>query len=185
MIDLRKYLFFHITKHLALPLFTLLFIFSCENRKQGITGQKPVNNQETLIKVNKYLVGQDADMIRKYAMRRNWQLKTTESGLWYMIYEKGTGAPAIQNKRAVISYKVYLLDGTLCYSSDQLGPKKFTIGKGGVERGLEEGILLLHVGDKARFILPPHLAQGLMGDGNKIPPRAIILYEIELIQISD
>ena len=112
-------------------------------------------------------------------------METTETGLWYMIYEKGTGIPSSNGKIATIKYNVYLLDGTLCYSSEKTGPKKFTIGKGGVERGLEEGVLMLHMGDKARFILPPHLAQGLTGDGNKIPSRSIILYEVELTQISN
>jgi FKBP-type peptidyl-prolyl cis-trans isomerase len=163
---------------------SLLLILSCEGRKKEVP-KKEANYNETLIKVNKYLVGQDADKIRKYIKRRDWDMKTTATGLWYMIYEKGKGTSARPDKAATIRYKVYLLDGTLCYTSEQLGSKKFTIGKGGVERGLEEGILLLHLGDKARFILPPHLAQGLTGDGNKIPPRSIILYEVELIQISD
>ncbi len=54
------------------------------------------------------------------------------------------------------------------------------IGHGGVESGIEEGILLLHKGDKARFILPPFRAHGLLGDRQKIPPRSIIVYELEL-----
>ncbi len=112
-------------------------------------------------------------------------MTTSGTGLWYQIYQKGNGAPAKTGKMASINYKVWLLDGTLCYSSDSLGMKKFRIGKGGVEKGLEEGILLMRVGDKARFIMPPHLADGLIGDQDKIPPRSIILYEVELVQISD
>jgi FKBP-type peptidyl-prolyl cis-trans isomerase len=59
------------------------------------------------------------------------------------------------------------------------------VGKGGVESGLEEGILLLHEGDKARFVLAPHLAHGLIGDENRIPPRSIIIYYIELLAVYD
>lgn len=180
---MSKHLFFCCTKRFVFYAFSLLSILSCTGRNEA--PKKEANYHETLIKVNKYLVGQDADMIRKYIKRRDWQMKSTETGLWYMIYEKGNGVHAITNKIATIKYKVYLLDGTLCYTSEKLGPKKFTLGKGGIERGLEEGLLLMHVGDKARFILPPHLAQGLTGDGNKIPPRSIILYDVELIQISD
>lgn len=147
---------------------------------------KPLKNQdETLVRINKYLVGKDADVIRAYLKRRNWNMNTSGTGLWYEIYQKGDGPAAQTGKNASIRYKVWLLDGTLCYSSDSLGLKKFRIGKGGVEKGLEEGILMLHVGDKARFIMPPHLAEGLVGDQDRIPPRSIILYEVELVQISD
>ena len=39
---------------------------------------------------NKYLVEKDAEIIGSYAKRRNWDMQTTESGLWYMIYKNGT-----------------------------------------------------------------------------------------------
>jgi FKBP-type peptidyl-prolyl cis-trans isomerase len=182
---MNKYRLFELTKIILSVIFAVQLTFSCAEKNKGVQKQQQPNNSEKLIKVNKFLVDKDADIIRKYSNRRNWQMQTTETGLWYMIYEKGNGKPAQQNKVATLLYKVYLLDGTLCYSSETAAPKKFTVGKGGVERGLEEGVLLLHQGDKARFIMPPYLAQGLMGDGGKIPPRSIILYEVELIQISD
>jgi FKBP-type peptidyl-prolyl cis-trans isomerase len=68
---------------------------------------------------------------------------------------------------------------------DNDDPKTFLIGQGGVESGLEEGILLLQEGDKARFIMPPHLAHGLIGDRDKIPARATIIYDLELVSLSD
>jgi FKBP-type peptidyl-prolyl cis-trans isomerase len=160
-------------------------MISCSSGKKKDNTQKAANNNEALIKINKYLVDKDADQIRGFVRRRNWNMKTTQTGLWYMIERKGTGEAAHTGMIATINYTVSLLDGTICYSSDKPGPKKFRIGKGGVERGLEEGILLLHKGDKAVFILPPHLAFGLTGDDNKIPPRSIIVYEVELLQLSE
>ncbi len=185
MINIQKYRYFTREKLILPYIFLLLIFVSCGEKKKELSKQEQLKYHETLIKVNKYFVDEDANIIRKYIKRRNWQMKTTETGLWYMIYEKGNGKIAQSNKMATILYKVSLLDGTLCYSSEKLGQKKLRIGKGGVEPGLEEGMLLLHTGDKARFIMPPHLAHGLMGDGDKIPPRSTILYEIELIQISD
>jgi FKBP-type peptidyl-prolyl cis-trans isomerase len=98
--------------------------------------------------------------------------------------EQGEGRKAKEGFWATINYKVYLLEGTECYSSDNDGPKTFQIGRGGVEAGLEEGILLLNEGARAKFIMPPHLAHGLPGDGHKIPARAIIIYEVELVRLS-
>ena len=48
---------------------------------------------------------------------------------------------------------------------------------------LEEGILLLKEGDRAKFIIPSHLAFGLLGDMKKIPAKAVLVYDIELIKI--
>jgi FKBP-type peptidyl-prolyl cis-trans isomerase len=50
---------------------------------------------------------------------------------------------------------------------------------------LEEGILLLKKGSKATFIMPPHLAHGLLGDDDRIPSRAILRYEIEVIDVKN
>ena len=101
-----------------------------------------------------------------------------------MIYKHGKGIKSKTGQIALLNYKISLLDGTLCYSSDSLGTKSFAIGHGGVESGLEEGILLLHEGDKARFIMQPFKAHGLLGDMDKIPARSIIVYDIELLRLT-
>jgi len=168
-----------------MALFVFVALFSCDKKGKEAVHETPKEHQETLVRINKYLVGKDADIIRGYIRRRNWTMNVSETGLWHMIYEKGKGPAAKTGQIATLTYKVWLLDGTLCYSSETHEPKKFRIGKGGVERGLEEGILLLHEGDKARFIMPPHLAYGLMGDDDKIPPRSIILYEVQLVQLTE
>lgn len=100
-----------------------------------------------------------------------------------MVYEKGSGSKAKKGKIATINAKISLLDGTVCYKTDSLHPKVFKIGRGGVESGLEEGMLLLNQGDKARLILPPYMAHGLLGDEDKIPPRSTIVYELEVLKI--
>jgi FKBP-type peptidyl-prolyl cis-trans isomerase len=164
---------------LALSLFA-----GCGNKRRQ-QEVKNTNQQEALVRVNKYLVKQDADKVKGYITRHGWNMTETKTGLWYEITEKGNGPKAELGKNATISYKISLLDGTLCYTSDRDGLKEFVIGKGGVEPGLEQGILFLHEGDKARFIMLPHLAYGLIGDENKIPARAIIVYEVQLIKIKD
>jgi FKBP-type peptidyl-prolyl cis-trans isomerase len=42
---------------------------------------------------------------------------------------------------------------------------------------------MMRAGDKARFVIPPHLAYGLLGDENRIPARAIIVYQLELVEV--
>ncbi|MDR1155382.1 MAG: FKBP-type peptidyl-prolyl cis-trans isomerase [Bacteroidales bacterium] len=176
------------------PLFVTLFIllaslftFSCRryNTQQPAQDAAVIENRkkEVLLRVNRQLVEEDAAEIKAFAERSGWKMQTTGSGLWYMIYRSGQGEKAAEGKVATLAYTVSLLDGTLCYSSEQSGPKVFRLGQGGVEAGLEEGILLMRTGDKARLIMPPHLAHGLAGDGNRIPKRAIILYHVELLRL--
>ncbi|MFW5700766.1 MAG: FKBP-type peptidyl-prolyl cis-trans isomerase, partial [Cyclobacteriaceae bacterium] len=132
----------------------------------------------------KGLVEKYSGIIESYVTRRGWPMEETKTGLWYMIYEKGQGEMTGKGKYATINYTVHLLDGTFCYSSDSLGAKTFKIGQGGVEPGLEQGILLMKEGDKAKFILPPYIGHGLLGDSKKIPRLAVIIYDVELLEVS-
>jgi len=166
----------------------LLFIANGGCKKEEprrLTRDDISRKKEVLVRVNKYLVKKDAELIESYTKRRGWEMELTESGLFYQIYERGNGLKAENGKLATIAYKLSLLDGTVCYSSDAQGPKKFQLGHSTEESGLEQGILMMHVGDKARLILPPHLAHGLLGDENRIPARSIIVYEIELLDITN
>ncbi len=165
---------------------SILLILSCHTHQQKNTvDPNDVNVKKHLEEVNKILVKKDQQIIKGYVSRQGWDMKETQTGLWYQILAEGNGEQAQTGQVATIKYSVKLLDGTLCYSSDSKGPKTFLIGQGNIESGLEQGILLMKVGSKARFIMPPHLAHGLIGDGEKIPARAIIVYEVELVSLTN
>ena len=141
--------------------------------------------KKTLKGVNKYLTQDDEDVMVGYSRRMGWDMKIDSIGMLYQIYEHGTGNKAKKLKFITLNYTVSLLDGTICYSSDSSGVLNFRILHGGKESGLEYGVLKLREGDKARFILPPYLAHGIIGDENKIPPRSIIVYDVEVLKVSD
>lgn len=160
----------------------LLIVAGCKNPAPEENTKKPFT-EDDLVRVNRYLVEKDHRAIRRFIERQGWKMQQTATGLWYEIIEHGHGPAGCTGCMAVLSYKVSLLDGTLCYSSGKDGLKEFIIGQGGVESGLEEAILLLHQGDSARLILPPYLAHGLTGDQNKIPGRASLVYELRVLRI--
>jgi FKBP-type peptidyl-prolyl cis-trans isomerase len=139
--------------------------------------------KEILIKTNKQMTKNESDLIDDFVRRYGWTMEQTGTGLRYMIYKKGYGLPPKKGDYVIISYSSVLLNGDSCYSSGKDGYKEFQIGSGVVESGLDEGILLLRIGDKAKFIIPSHLAFGLLGDQNKIPPKATLVYDVELIEI--
>ncbi len=169
-------------------LFSLLFLLiftSCSKKPDNASAQKRQVFKENLVKANKGLVKIDQQRIEAYVKRRQWNMQVTQTGLWYQIIDSTLNEKATTGKVAHLKYQVSLLDGTICYSSDSLGIMRFRIGQGGVESGLEQAILLMKIGEKGRFILPPHLAHGLLGDDNKIPYRSIIVYNAELLNLTD
>jgi peptidyl-prolyl cis-trans isomerase A (cyclophilin A) len=108
----------------------------------------------------------------------------TASGLRYQILQKGTGKKATKGAGVSVHYKGQLLDGTVFDSSyKRKEPIDFNVGLGQVIAGWDEGILLLQVGDKARFVVPSNLAYGAAGAGGVIPPDATLIFDVELMGV--
>ncbi len=108
----------------------------------------------------------------------------TESGLLYKIIQKGDGKKAEKGKTVSVHYKGALIDGTEFDSSyKRKEPIDFPLGMGNVIEGWDEGIALLQVGDKARFVIPSDLAYGSQGAGGVIPPNATLIFDVELMDV--
>lgn len=108
----------------------------------------------------------------------------TDSGLRYQIIQSGDGKKAQANTTVSVHYKGQLSDGTVFDSSYKRNqPIDFTLGVGQVIPGWDEGIALLKVGDKARFVIPSHLAYGSRGAGGVIPPNANLIFDVELVGV--
>ena len=110
--------------------------------------------------------------------------KTTPSGLKYIITEQGNGPTPKQGEIVSVHYAGYLTDGRKFDSSfDRNQPIEFPIGTGRVIKGWDEGIMLLNVGTKAKLIIPPELGYGARGAGGVIPPNAILIFDVELLEV--
>ncbi len=110
--------------------------------------------------------------------------EATESGLRYQIIQKGSGVKSEKGKTVSVHYKGSLTDGTVFDSSyKRNAPIDFPLGVGQVIPGWDEGIGLLNVGDKARFVIPSDLGYGARGAGGVIPPNAILIFDVELMDV--
>ncbi|MEI6684265.1 MAG: FKBP-type peptidyl-prolyl cis-trans isomerase [Bacteroidota bacterium] len=138
---------------------------------------------DTVMKYNHQVVREESQEIDDFVMRHHWNMQVSQTGLRYMIYKQGSGALPKRGEIVAIKYRVSLINGDLVYNPDTLKPFEFETGKAAVPNGLEEGVLLLKTGDHAKFILPSHLAFGLLGDMDKIKSREILVYDVELYQI--
>jgi FKBP-type peptidyl-prolyl cis-trans isomerase len=161
---------------LLIPVF-----FSCsEEEKPPI----PKWDMKESTDLNKELaIEQDIDIQLYLAQHENWKVDTTGTGLYIVWFKKGDGPTPQANQNAKINYKVSLLDGTEVYRTGADEIDVFRVDNAEMESGIHQGIKLMHVGDKAKFIFPSHLAHGLIGDMEKIPPLSPLVVDIELLEI--
>ncbi len=164
----------------------LLILGACQDNNDEQRVNK-LSDREDLGKIleesNKLLLAFENQEIEDFVDRHALDVEKTGSGLRYSINIEGEGPEARKGMTAIIDYRIRLLTGDVIYCSEEQGAKEFEIGRGGVESGLEEGILMLRKGDEATFIMPAHLAHGVPGDGFKIPKRAAIVYDLKLIDL--
>jgi len=108
----------------------------------------------------------------------------TESGLRYQFIQKGDGKKAESGKTVSVHYEGSLENGKVFDSSyPRKKPIEFRLGQGQVIEGWDEGIALLRVGDKARFVIPSDLGYGPAGAGGVIPPNATLIFDVELMDV--
>nr|WP_294926714.1 peptidylprolyl isomerase [uncultured Flavobacterium sp.] len=108
----------------------------------------------------------------------------TDSGLRYKMIQKGDGKKAEAGKTVSVHYEGSLENGKVFDSSyPRKKPIEFRLGQGQVIEGWDEGIALLQVGDKARFVIPSDLAYGAAGAGGVIPPHATLIFDVELMDV--
>ncbi|MEX0987868.1 MAG: FKBP-type peptidyl-prolyl cis-trans isomerase [Bacteroidales bacterium] len=149
--------------------------------------EKPIDTdkviRKSLIETNKYMRERNRELIMAFLNRAEWDMTETPTGLWYMIMVQGDGETVQKGKQVIFAYETRLLSGKICYSADTLTPKKIVVGKGNIETGLEEGLLMLREGSRARFIIPPYLAHGNFGDSQNIPGSAVLITEIQVLEV--
>ena len=106
----------------------------------------------------------------------------TESGLQYEVMTAAEGDKPKATDIVKVHYKGTLLDGTTFDSSYERGePAQFGLNQ--VIPGWTEGVQLMNVGSKYRFVIPSELAYGSRGAGASIGPSETLVYEVELIEI--
>jgi len=150
---------------------------------------------ETLAELQKIVAAQQVDLTARASQKNKKEgeaflaenkkkdgVQTLASGLQYKVLKTGTGATPTKTDVVTTHYRGTLLDGTEFDSSYARGePAKFPVG--GVIKGWTEALQLMKVGDKWRLFVPSDLAYGERGAGEDIPPNAVLIFDIELLDV--
>jgi FKBP-type peptidyl-prolyl cis-trans isomerase len=162
---------------------TLPVWLACANNepRKAVAPAQPAPEVAAMEAVNKHLAEKDLDIMEAFIRRKGWAMQRYPDGYYAMTLKAGRGPAVREGSQVECRCTVLLLNGTLCYAQQQ---RKFTVGRTDEITGLHKALLHLKKGAEARFIFPPHLAYGLPGDRDKIPARAILLFEVELLQVS-
>lgn len=144
-----------------LTLFLSLFIFiSCSKDDDNFEAQTEVD-------------------IIQYIEDNNLNATRSNSGLYYVINNEGTGARPTSNSNVTVAYKGYLLDGTV-FDQNSSG---LSIGLNQVISGWTEGIQLFKEGGEGVLLIPSSLGYGNNGSGS-IPGGAVLVFDIKLISVN-
>ena len=108
------------------------------------------------------------------------------SGLYYVpVLANPNQTRAKAGDTVSVLYTGALLDGSVFDASSRHGnkPYSFILGRGNVIQGWDEGIALMHKGEKAQLLFPSTLGYGARGAGSSIPPNAPLRFDVELVDI--
>jgi FKBP-type peptidyl-prolyl cis-trans isomerase FkpA len=124
-------------------------------------------------------------IIQAFIKANNLTATKTNSGLYYVITQEGSGDSPAKGDEVSMNYTGMFLDGNKFDSNvdsafNHVTPLTFPLGQGRVISGWDEGIGYLKKGTKGKFILPSRIAYGKSGSG-KIPADAILQFDVELL----
>lgn len=141
--------------------------------------------KEQSVKLGEELAKEEDLRIKLFIERQTeYSFTKTGSGLYYDDLSKsGQSDLAEEGNVACVDVKIMLLDKTICYETESDECLELKIDKSEAESGLQEALKLMGEGDRFMVIIPSHLAHGLVGDQDKIPPLSTLLVDVTLAEL--
>jgi len=157
-------------KHLLSALLVMTLFICCK---------KESNNSSEAPSEIPYVAKNEKE-IEKYVAEKGLKGIKSDSGLYYVINDPGTGAQATPQSNVTVAYKGYFMDGKVFDQSDEKG---ISFGLNQVVKGWTEGISYLKEGGSALLVIPAKLGYG-GSDYASIPGGSVLIFEVKLISVN-
>ncbi|MDR1415838.1 MAG: FKBP-type peptidyl-prolyl cis-trans isomerase [Prevotellaceae bacterium] len=138
-------------------------------------------DRQRLQGVNKYLNEKEQDILQSYVKRQQLNMSKSGMGYFYQVVAEGSGSQIAMNDVAQLYGSIFLIDGTPCYAYSEQRPLVVTMGTFSGITALNTALLGVRQGSHVRFVIPSHLAFGLLGDGDRVPPRSPLVCDFWII----
>lgn len=132
---------------------------------------------ERLITANKYIASSEQTQIDGYVSRRGWNCATLPCGARLLVQKTGMGALIKNDDHVVVRYTLSTLNDKTLYAdrTDTL-----VVGRHNATVALDEALLRLRHGGEAQIISPSEAGYGVAGDGDRIPSRTVLVYQLKV-----
>ena len=138
---------------------------------------KGSNLKENMINANRLIAKSEAQQIDSYISRRGWQMENVGDGVRLMVTSAGNGRRLQREDTVILTYSVEALNGISLYDSCR---DTLVVGHLQPNRGIDAVLRTLSFETEAVAILPSEQAFGVVGDGNRIGSRMILIYKLKI-----
>jgi len=151
-------------KHLLSALLALTLFISCSKDDETEVDYTAQNDKE----------------ITDYIAKNNLTAQKSDTGLYYVINEPGTGTQPTATSNVTVAYKGYYTNGTVFSQSNAAGT---SFGLNQVIKGWTEGIPHFKTGGSGILLVPAHLGYGSY-DNRGIPGGSVLIFDVKLISVN-
>ena len=163
-----------------LLIYVCFLLAACHNDPPMVgrpTVQSP-DLKEHMINANKTIASSEETAINEYVARRGWQMERLSEGARVWEYRKGNGKKIEFEDSVHIRYDIEAINGKLIYKEIE---ENYVAGRRRQVIGLDQAVMQLSHGSRAKIILPSNLAYGIGGDGDRITQSAILVIDAEVL----
>ena len=158
----------------------LISATSCGDRTPVIEVEEDNSSllKENMINANRVVIQSETTQIESYIQRRGLEMTQLPSGALFCETQHGNGRAINPEDTVIVTYRLEALDGTPFYKRQK---DTLVVGHREVTVALDDYLQQTTCGSKACLIAPSNSAYGVVGDGDRVPSRAVIIYHIESI----
>lgn len=167
----------------CLIVLSMLVVSGCRRTPPVVA--PPVKNgtdiKENMINANRTIALAEETALDEYIGRRQWNATRLENGVRVWEYGKGTGKMVNADDSVIVNYEIEAINGKKIYTglSDT-----FVVGRRQYMKGLDDAVLCLRQGSKAKVLLPSSTAYGIGGDGDRITQSMILVLDVEVRDVN-